>query len=137
MSYATSSGGMVNGVPTVLKTITIQAQGMTLISREWDALVGCACVKVESEYAGQTMPGQCPAPGQGTGEASGAQTTYTTVGIEAVSVPAYTGPATKTHVVSVTSDGTYSSDVWSAPGILVPVKMVTSGTTLELVSYSS
>ena len=137
MEYRTSEGGMVGGVDTVKKSYAISAQGMEVTTSEWDTKVGCRCVKVETAFGAQVMPGQCPDTSQGGGEPSGAQTTITNVGMEQVSVPAYSGMATKYHSVTVSSGGTYSSDVWSAPGIPVPVKTVTSGATMELLRYSA
>ncbi len=136
LQYTTGEGGTVEGVDTVLRTATMNTSGTTVTAREWDAKVGCRCVKAESVFSGQTIPGQCPAAGQGTGEPIGSQTTITTVGVEQVSVPAYTGPATKIRVVSTSASGTYTADVWQVATIAVPVKMVASNTTTELVSYT-
>jgi len=136
MSYETSNGGMVNGIDTVLKTITVETQGTAITTKEWDSKVGCRCVKVEMVYGGQAIPGQCPPQGSGGGEPENAQTTITSMGIETISVPAYTGPAMKYSVTSVGSSGTVTVEVWQAPNIKVPVKWSSSGTTFELVRYS-
>jgi len=137
MSYETRDGGSVEGVDTVLKTITTETQGTTVTMREWDSKVGCRCVKTEIVYGGQTFPGQCPPPGSGGGEPEDAHTTITNVGVETVSVPAYTGPAMKIRVTSTGSSGTVTVDVWQAPNIPIPVKWSSGGTTAELVRYSA
>ncbi len=134
MQYATSDGGMVSGVATVLQTVTLSTGGVQMVTHTWNARVGCSCVKVESVYAGQTIPGQCPSAAQGGG-GGGANPTITTIGTEQVSVPAYSGPAVRYHMVG--ADGSYTSDVWVAPSISVPVKMTAANATMELVTYSS
>lgn len=136
IGYATTSGGTVEGTNTVLKTYTMESAGMQIITREWDSSSSCRCVKTESVIGGQTVPGTCPAAGQGAGEAEGAQTTILPEGIETVNVPAYSGLATKYTVTSTSAAGTYSASVWTAAGISVPVKIVSSGVTTELVTYS-
>ncbi|MDD5317510.1 MAG: hypothetical protein PHF51_02130 [Candidatus ainarchaeum sp.] len=138
MAYVASDGGSVNGVDTVLKTYTMSSGGMEITTREWDSKDGCRCVKIESSIAGQTIPGQCPVPGQGSGEAEGAQTSITSQGTETVSVPAYSGLATKYRVTSETGAGAaYAADIWRAPGITVPVKITSDGVTMVLAAYSA
>jgi hypothetical protein len=137
IEYQTSAGGIVSGEDTVLKTMTMQLEGMEITSREWDTAVGCRCVKIETVYQGTAIAGECPPPGQGFSEAAGAQTTFTTEGIETVSVPAYSGPATKTTVTSTSPEGTYTSTVWTAAGIAVPVKVQSGSMTMELTKYQA
>lgn len=136
IAYATSAGGSVEGVDTVLKTTTMTAGGMQVQTREWDSRAGCRCVKTESVIAGTSYPGQCPSPTQGGGEAPGAETRILPEGFETISVPAFSGVATKYTVISTSASGTYTASVWTAPGIDVPVKMTMGDVTTVLVSYS-
>lgn len=138
VGYSMSEGGMVGGVDTVLKASTIEMGGTTVTTREWDTKVGCRCVKVEQTVGGQTMPGQCAAPGEvGGGEPQGAQTTITSLGTEQISVPAYTGSAMKYRVRSVGASGTSEADVWITPSVPVALKMRTADATVELLRYST
>jgi len=134
LQYATSDGGTVNGVATVLQTTTMTTGGMNIVTRTWTAKVGCSCVKVETEMMGQVTPGQCAA---GAGSGGTATPTITNMGTEQVSVPAYTGSATRYHLVSTSASGSVEMDYWVAPSINVPVKTTASGVTMELVSYTS
>ena len=134
-NYSQEEGGVIDGQDTVLKTVSIKVGNYMGIGQQWVSKTDCRCVKRNSILNGQVILSECTTYGKAMGDAG--NPTIRRIGTEQVSVPAYSGPATKYHVTLTDLYGTYTSeeDVWVAESVPIPVK-ISDAVTSELANYS-
>ena len=132
MNFKTTiSSDSANGKAAWLQTTDMSSEGVNVVSKMWIDKTTFECLKILSvmEYNGQKIeqPSECPTsgPNSASGEKAPA---VNYLGKESVTVPAGTYNADK-----YSSQG---ASYWTASGVPIPVKIESSGTTFELVSYS-
>ena len=120
-SYTAADAGIVNGEGAIKVMYTSDIGGMTFTTNAYYSKTDSACVKTENVDGSTVDAVQCTSY-ELTPQSRGSLR-IEPVGQEQVSVPAYSGPATK-YRITVTRNGQNREHfAWVAPRFPIPVKI--------------
>ena len=133
--YAVTDAGMINGENAIKVHTSMSVGGMDFASNYYYSKTDSACLKAENVDGSQVTAASCDSFALTPQNRQSLR--IDTVGTEQVSVPAYSGPATKYRITVSNGGRQIEHFAWVAQGYSIPVKIYDPAleTTYALAQY--